>query len=128
MPNTALPRLEPSECEIKNEGKKMSKGLKEAYELAQQQHDLGYFKQILKEHDEEMMRVQQEQAKREEELAEQEAAKSEKAEAKKDKSRRKSKAADGDEMDIDDEALAEAKPSKKRKKDAESEGEGPKVS
>lgn len=116
MPNTSLTRLDPAECED-TEKKKLAVALKGAYKLATEGHDLDYFKDLLRQHDDEQRALEQEQR----EGAERKAAEAaEKAEKKAEKERRKSKA--GDEMDVDSE-----KPSKKRKKDAGSDGEAPKV-
>lgn len=117
MVNTALTRLEASECE-NAENKKLSVALKAAYKIAAENHDLAYFKDLLKKHDEELKELERADLEKAERKATEEA---QKAERKAEKERRKSKAAD--DMDVD----GESKPTKKRKKEAESEGEGPKA-
>lgn len=112
-----MTRLEPSECADAS-NKKLAVKLKEAYGIAAEGHDLDHFKELLRQHDEEMRVWEQEQR----EIAEQKAAEAaEKAEKKAEKERRKSKAGDDTEVD------GEGKPTKKRKKEAGSDGEGPKV-
>ena len=117
MPNTQLTKLDPSEC-ADSGNKKLAVKLKEAYGIAAEGHDLDHFKELLRQHDEELRAYEQEQRELEEKKA---AEAAEKAEKKAEKERRKSKA--GDEMDVD----GEGKPTKKRKKEAGSDGEGPKV-
>lgn len=134
MVNTTLTKLQADDCVVNEKDKKMTKALQLAYTTAAEQHDLDYYKDMLKQFQEAMKDEAEEKRLKEVERAEAEAKKAEKAEksaADKDgkdkKARRKSKAAAGDDaMDVD-EVDGEAKPSKKRKKDAESEGEGAKV-
>jgi len=125
MVNTALSKLVPSECENAGD-KKLISSLKSAYALAAEQHDLDYYKQLLREHEASIKQQIEEEAKLEEEAQAKEAAKAEKAATKEKKTKRKSKGAE-DDMEVDEDAAAAPKSSKKRKKDAESEGEGPKV-
>ncbi|KAF2154758.1 hypothetical protein K461DRAFT_101728 [Myriangium duriaei CBS 260.36] len=117
MVNTALTKLDPSECE-NTEKKKLSVALKDAYRIAAENHDLAHFKDLLRQHEQELQEIEQEEREKAERKATEAA---EKAEKKADKERRKSKVAD--EMDVDE----DGKPSKKRKKEADSEGEAPKA-
>lgn len=138
MVNTSLTKLEPGECSLDKQTGKMSKALKEAYDIAEEQHDLDYFKNMLEEFMQQQKQAQEEEAAKQAEKEAKAAKKAEKAEkaatdktTKEKKDRRKSKSketvSDADDMDLDIPDDAEAKPSKKRKKDADSEGEGPKV-
>lgn len=122
MPNTDLTPLDAQACkEFPEKGK--TKSLIAAYEIAGQQHDLAYFKEMLADH----QRALQEDA----ELRAERGAKKQK------KGKRKSTdaAEDGDDIDMEDaEELdaendgADTKPkSKKRKKSLDSDGEGDKV-
>lgn len=102
----------------RNEQGKKSKALWNAFEVASEEHDLDYFKGVLRDAE----RARQEEIQK---LEEAEAKKAEK----KEKGKRKSTAgvADDDVEMEDADADAEtkkSKPSKKRKKDAESDGEG----
>jgi len=132
MINTSLTRLEPSDCADKQGDKKLSKDLKRAYEIATEDHDLDFYKEMLQAHEDEMKEFAAEQARKveaAEEKATKKAEKAEKAAEKADKDSkkksRKSKGGDDDEMEVDD--TEEKKPaSKKRKKEADSEGEEPK--
>ncbi|THW48895.1 hypothetical protein D6D21_02704 [Aureobasidium pullulans] len=137
MVNTSLTKLEPGECSLDKQTGKMSKALKEAYDIAEEQHDLDYFKNMLEEFMQQQKQAQEEEAAKQAEKEAKAAKKAEKAEkaatdktTKEKKDRRKSKSketvSDADDMDLDIPDDAEAKPSKKRKKDADSEGEGPK--
>ncbi|KAL1304017.1 hypothetical protein AAFC00_000458 [Neodothiora populina] len=132
--NTALTPLNPGDTAEDKLKPKMSQSLKNAYALAEERHDIEYFKQILQEHQEAEKELQEELAAKEAEKAEKAAKKQERTEnekVKEKKEKRKSTAkskdavSDEDEMDVDGKAEA-AKPSKKRKKEAESEGEGAK--
>lgn len=118
MINTALTRLEPSEIDTSGE-KKLQPALRDAHMIAAEGHDLDHFKDVLRQHENEVKELEREAREEAERKA---AVAAEKAEKRIEKERRKSKAADDDAMDVD-----EDKPAKKRKKDAESEGEGPKV-
>lgn len=132
--NTSLTKLDPDECKDKQQGK-MSKTLFAAYQIAAEGHDLDYFKQILKDFQEEQRAFEEEQAKKDAEKAEADAKKAEKAaetketagvEKEKKKKARKSKG--GDDEDVAMEDAEETKPSKKRKKETtESDGDGAKV-
>lgn len=115
----------------------MSASLKKAYELAEERHDLDYFKKILHDHQESEKAIQEEKAAKEAEKQEKAAKKAERAESaktKEKKEKRKSSAkskdtvSDEDEMDVDGKADSKAKPSKKRKERADSDGEEAKVS
>lgn len=111
IPNTQLTPLDPAECkDVSEKGK--AKPLIAAYKIAAEGHDLGYFKNLLADH---QAALQQEIDEREAQKAAKAAAKAEKAK----KSKRKSKGADTD-VDMED---ADKKSSKKRKKDAETDGE-----
>lgn len=120
MVNTALTRLEPSECEGEDvEKKKLTAALRDAYRIASEGHDLDHFKGVLREHEKELQQYEDEQREKAEKKA---AEAAEKAEKKANKAQRKSKAGD------DADANEEGKQSKKRKKEADSDGDGPKVS
>ncbi|KAH0152927.1 hypothetical protein KCU86_g21360, partial [Aureobasidium melanogenum] len=133
MVNTSLTKLEPGDCTPDKQTGKMSKALKEAYDIAEERHDLDYFKNMLDEFMQAQKQAQEEEAAKQAEKEAKAAKKAEKAAAdktKEKKDRRKSKSketvSDADDMDLDVPEDAEAKPTKKRKKDADSEGEGPK--
>ncbi|KEQ93469.1 hypothetical protein AUEXF2481DRAFT_321291 [Aureobasidium subglaciale EXF-2481] len=137
MVNTSLAKLEPGECTPDKQTGKMSKALKEAYDIAEERHDLDYFKNMLEEFMQQQKQAQEEAAAKQAEKEAKAAAKAEKAEkaaaektTKEKKDRRKSKSketvSDGDDMDLDVPEEAE-KPNKKRKKDADDEGEAPKA-
>lgn len=130
MVNVNLTPLDPEECKTLP-NTKMTKALQDAYKIASEDHDLEYFKGILRQwqDEEEMFRKAEEEAAIEaERLAAEEAAKAAEDAAKgleaKDKSKkkapRKSKAAD---EDIQMEDADAPKSSKKRKKEAESDAE-----
>ena len=135
MINTSLTPLEPEECKDKPTGK-MTKALQKAYALAAENHDLAYYKDVLKQWQEEEKNIQEEMRQQE---AEQERLVAERADKeaketaeaggddgkdKKKKKPRKSKVAD---EDVEMEDAEVPKSSKKRKKDAESDAEGAKV-
>lgn len=122
MPNTDLTPLDPQACkDFPEKGK--TKSLIGAYEIAGEQHDLVYFKEMLADH----QRAMQEDA----ELRAERDAKKQK------KGKRKSTATadEGEDLDMEDAGDVEAeddgadpKPkSKKRKKSLDSEGEADKV-
>lgn len=122
MPNTDLTPLDAQACkDFPEKGK--TKSLIGAYEIAGEQHDLDYFKEMLADH----QRAMQEDA----ELRAERDAKKQK------KGKRKSTAAAEEEDDVDMEDAGEAeagedgadsKPkSKKRKKSLDSDGEAEKV-
>ncbi|KAF2164394.1 hypothetical protein M409DRAFT_25272 [Zasmidium cellare ATCC 36951] len=132
MVNTALTPLDPEECKTMPQSK-MTKALQNAYKVASENHDLQYFKDILKQFQEEEELFQRQQA---EALAEAERIEAERAaQAEKDaeegasapktkkKAPRKSKAAD---EDVEMEDADVPKSSKKRKSAADSDGEKPK--
>lgn len=120
MVNTALTRLEPSECEGDHvEKKKLTAALRDAYRIAAEAHDLDHFKGLLREHEKELQKFEDEQREKAEKKA---AEAAEKAEKKAEKEKRKSKG--GADADTNE----DGKPSKKRKKEADSDGDGPKVS
>jgi hypothetical protein len=134
MVNTSLTKLEPGECTPDKQTGKMSKALKEAYDIAEERHELDHFKNMLEEFMQQQKQAQEDEAAKQAEKEAKAAKKAEKAAAdktKEKKDRRKSKSketvSDADDMDLDVPEGTEAKPTKKRKKEAESEGEGPKV-
>lgn len=108
---------------------KKTKALWEAYEIAAEEHDLGWFKDMLNKHDQALQEEMEKVAIDEQEKAAKKEKKAEKA------GKRKSTAAvdDSDDVDMEDApedgsaSAKKAKPSKKRKKDAESDGEQEKV-
>ena len=117
IPNTELTPLSPEECkDVPEKGKQ--KALKEAYEIAAEDHDLSYFKTMLGEHAKALREDEQLRAEKE---AEKEAKKARQA-------KRKSTATvtndeEADEMDIDEEGEPKPKATKKRKKSLDSDGE-----
>jgi hypothetical protein len=131
MINTNLTPLDPEECKNPGNGK-MAKTLASAYKVAAENHDLDYFKKLLRTWQEEEEAIREEQealAAEQERLAAEKAAKGEdgtKEEASKPKKKapRKSKVAD-DEMDMEE--VEAPKSTKKRKKEVESDADGPKV-
>ena len=110
--------LTPDECkDVPEKGKQ--KALKEAYEIAAEDHDLAYFKTMLGEH---AKAVQEDEELRAQKEADKEAKKARQA-------KRKSNATvaeddEADEMDIDEEGESKPKASKKRKKSLDSDDEG----
>lgn len=131
MVNTSLTPLEPEEC-LERPKTKMTKALVEAYKIASEGHDIDFYKGLLRQHQQDMERYQQEKAELEERIAAEAAAKADAAETeaesalkeKKKKAPRKSKAAD-DDVEMED---ADApKSTKKRKKTEESDADTPKV-
>jgi hypothetical protein len=124
MINTNLTPLDPEDC--KTTTSKMSKALLNAYEVASENHDLQYFKDILMQWQEENEAIAKAnaEAEAEAEAAAKAAAEESSKEKPKKKPARKSKAADEEE----DATEAKApKSSKKRKNDAGSEADTPKV-
>jgi hypothetical protein len=102
------------------QGKK-SKALWEAHKVAAENRDLTFFKDMLREHEERRLQLEQEEAEREAKKA-----------AKEAKKKAKEAAAD-DDVDMEDvdeggESVKAPKSTKKRKKEAESDGERIKVS
>jgi hypothetical protein len=97
---------------------KRSKLLWEAYKVAAENRDLAYFKNMLREHEERRLQLEQEEAEREAKKAAKEAKKKVKEAA--------------DDVDMEDadggEGVKASKSSKKRKKEVESDGERSKVS
>lgn len=119
MVNTSLTPLDPDECNTLPKAK-MTKALAEAYKVAAEGHDIDYFKDLLRQHQQDMERILQQQAEDEERRAAEAAARAEAAEndeaapkEKKKKGPRKSKAAD---EDIEMEDADAPKSTKKRKK------------
>jgi hypothetical protein len=101
------------------QGKK-SKALWEAYKVAAENRDLSYFKNMLREHEERRLQLEQEEVEREAKKAAKEA-------------KKKAKEVTLDDVDMEDvdeggEGVKAPKSSKKRKKGAESDGERSKVS
>lgn len=130
MVNTALTPLDPEECKTLPKSK-MTKALTKAWNLAAENHDLDYFKNILKVWVEEQAAIEKEmrEAQEEEErLAAERAAQAEKdaAEAEAEaatKKKKKSRKSKGGDDDVEMEDADGPKSSKKRKKDMESDGE-----
>ena len=97
---------------------KRSKLLWEAYKVAAENRDLSYFKNMLREHEERRIQLEQEEADREAKKA-----------AKEAKKKAKEAVADDDgDMEDADEGVKAPKSSKKRKKEVDSDGERIKVS
>ena len=131
MVNTALTPLSPEEC-TPLPSTKMTKALKEAYKLASEDHDLDYFKGVLKVWQEEQAKYEQEQreldereAREAEERAQKEAEEAaakdqEETQAKKKPKSRKSKGGDGDVEMADGDTPKSS--SKKRKNESDVEG------
>ncbi|KAF2723217.1 hypothetical protein K431DRAFT_283019 [Polychaeton citri CBS 116435] len=125
MANIHLTPLDTEEIKEKPTSK-LSKSLKHAYELAAEDHELGYYKDLIKQFQDDEKAFLEEQA-RIQEQAEKDAAtkaaeKAEEGETKKKKSRKSKGGSEDVEM-----ANADApKSSKKRKKDTESDSEGSK--
>ncbi|KAL4981614.1 hypothetical protein BDW68DRAFT_183331 [Aspergillus falconensis] len=116
IPNTDLSPLDPATCkDISEKGK--SKALVAAYNVAAENHDLAYFKNMLADH---QAAIQQEEEEREAQEAAKAAAKAAK-EAKKNKRKSMEIRDDVDMEDADEEK--QPKSSKKRKKDTEAEGD-----
>lgn len=121
IPNTELHALDPEACKTATE-KGKSKDLYAAYQIAAEQHDLQFFKEMLADHQAAMLEDSEAKA------------------TKSKKGKRKSKDAVDDAEDVDmedaedgmdvddDEAETKAKGSKKRKKATDSDGETTKVS
>ncbi|KAF2118595.1 hypothetical protein BDV96DRAFT_488929 [Lophiotrema nucula] len=108
------------DVEAGNQNKK-SKLLWDAFQIAAEEHDLEWFKDMLKSHEEAILA----------DAEQKEAKKLEKTEKKAAKEKRKSAAAADEDEDVEmedaeGEGTASAKKSKKRKKSAESEGESEK--
>ncbi|KAK3675844.1 hypothetical protein LTR78_004485 [Recurvomyces mirabilis] len=133
--NTNLTPLNPEDCKEKPKAK-MTKALQDAYQLATENHDIDYYKNLLTQFQEETQKrnaeiaeleaqeaAEREQAAREAEETAANGAGEDVKKEKKKKAPRKSKGSDGD-VEMED---AEApKSSKKRKKEAESDAEGAK--
>ncbi|KAI5366441.1 Putative PWWP domain-containing protein [Septoria linicola] len=131
MVNTSLTPLEPEEC-LTLPKTKMTKALQEAYKVASEGHDIDFFKDVLRQHQQELEAIVQAQVEYEERLAAEAAARAEAAEngedvTTKDKAKkkapRKNKAAD---EDVDMEDADAPKSTKKRKKADESDADAPK--
>lgn len=97
--------------------KKRNKQLWAAYEVAAEGHDLDYFKQLLKEHEQAIEADVQ--------AAADAAAAAEVKKAEKKSSKKSISAAGGDDVEMEDadSSSAKKKPSKKRKKSDETDGE-----
>ncbi|KAF2217777.1 hypothetical protein CERZMDRAFT_80456 [Cercospora zeae-maydis SCOH1-5] len=126
MVNTSLTPLTPEECKTLPKAK-MTKALVEAYKVAAEGHDIDYFKDLLRLHQQELESYLQQQAEDEERRAAEADAKAAAAEngeavpkEKKKKGPRKSKAAD---EDVDMEDADAPKSTKKRKKADESDAD-----
>ncbi|KAK4499603.1 hypothetical protein PRZ48_010121 [Zasmidium cellare] len=132
MVNTALTPLDPEECKTMPTSK-MTKALQNAYKVAAENHDLQYFKDLLKQFQEEQEAIDRERAEAAAEAerieaeraaqAERDAEEGATAAKPKKKAARKSKAAD---EDVEMEDADAPKSSKKRKSAADSDGEKPK--
>lgn len=133
MVNTSLSPLDPEECKTVPKSK-MTKALTNAWKLASEDHDLAYFKNILKIWQEEQAAIEKEIREHEEEearLAEERAAQAEKDAAEaaaqdevdKKAAKKKSRKSKGGDGDVDMEDADAPKSSKKRKKESESDGE-----
>lgn len=129
--NTSLTKLDPEECQGKQQGK-LSKALFSAYQIAAEGHDLDYYKQILKDFQEEQRVYEEEQAKLEAEQAEADAKKAETTNAPeadgKEKKKKARKSKGGADEDIEMADAEQIKPSKKRKNDSnDGDADGAKV-
>lgn len=121
IPNTELTPLDVEADSTKNpveKGKKQA--LIQAYKKAAENQDLDHFKAMLADHQRALDADQQEKADKEQERS---AKKAKKASRKSDAV----VAGDGDEMDIDEDAVAEKPKSKKRKKADDSDEADEKV-
>ncbi|EED16099.1 PWWP domain protein [Talaromyces stipitatus ATCC 10500] len=129
IPNTDLTPLDPAQCkDVSEKGK--GKQLIAAYKVAAEGHDLQYFKNLLADH---QRAIQQEAEEREAVAAEKAALKAQKEAAKEareaakeeKKKKRKSVAAETEDVEMADADEGEKKPksTKKRKKDAGSDAE-----
>ncbi len=132
MVNTSLEPLEPEQCKELPKTK-MTKALQNAWKIASENHDLDYFKSILKTWQEEEATIEKEVREEEERLrkeaeerAIQEAADAEMAEAEEPQAKKKAKSrkSKGGDDDVDMEDADAPKSSKKRKKDGDSDAEG----
>lgn len=134
MVNTNLSPLDPEECKT-SPSAKMTKALRQAWQLASENHGIDFYHDVLKQWQVEQADLERAQRERDEKAAQEaeeraareaeEAAKEAEEEAKPKKKARKSKGGDGD---VEMEDADAPKSSKKRKKDAESDAEGGKVS
>lgn len=128
MVNTALTPLDPKECETLPKSK-MTKQLQSAWQIASENHDLDYFKDILKVWQEEQAAFERDQRAKAEEREKKAAEKAEReaeaaAKAADDETKgkkKKSRKSKGDEDVEMEDADAPKSSSKKRKKDAESD-------
>lgn len=127
--NTALTPLDPEECKGSPKAK-MTKQLAAAYKLAAEQHDIDYFKTLLKQWQDDEKKIEEEmralEAEEDRQLADEAAAAA--AEEKGVEKKKKSRKSKGVDEDVVMEGGEAPKSSKKRKKEAESEAEGGKVS
>lgn len=126
MVNTSLTPLDPEECKTLPQSK-MTKALQNAYKIASENHDLQYFKDILKQFQEEEELLARQQAEAQAELERIEAERTAQAErdaeegaSKPKKKARKSKAAD---EDVEMQDADAPKSSKKRKSAADSDAD-----
>lgn len=116
IPNTELTPLKPEDCkDVSEKGK--TKALLQAYQVAEENHDLQHFKDMLINHQKAMQEDQEQK----------EARQAAKAAREEKKAKRKSMEVTADEMDVDDDEVEKPKSSKKRKKTADSDGETEKV-
>jgi hypothetical protein len=115
MLNTDLTPLDPKSVS-KGSEKGKGKALNLAHEIAAEQHDLNYFKEMLVDHQKAIQEDQEAQAERE-------AKKSSKA---KRKTHDAAQVMEEDDMDLDED-VPEPKPRNKRKKDIDSDGGDEKV-
>lgn len=130
MVNTSLTPLDPEDCKDPPNSK-MTNALKKAWVIASEQHDLAYFKGILKTWQEEQAQIEQELREQEEKEAEERERKAQKAaedaakaaqedaQPKKKAKSRKSKGGDGD---VEMEDADAPKSSKKRKTEGDADG------
>ena len=135
MVNTSLTPLDPAEC-TETPSSKMTKALQNAWKIASEDHDLDYFKGLLKTWQEEQAQIEKEIREQEEldavraaEKAEKDAEEAAKAteEDSKPKKKSKSRKSTGGDEDVEMADADAPKSSKKRKKEAESDADGAKV-
>ena len=104
----------------------MTKMLKEAYEIAVQQHDLDHFKLVLREFQEDQKRIEEANREYQLQLELEQAQREMEDEAVKKTKKKPRKSKGGEDTEMED--VEAPKSSKKRKKGEESDGEGLKVS
>lgn len=111
IPNTDLSELDVKACkDVSEKGK--TKQLLKAYEVASEEHDLQFFKEMLLQHEAALQQDEDEKA-----------AKAAEKKAKAEKKKRKSEAKLEEDVDMEDVEEAPKKLSKKRKKEPESDDE-----